>query len=201
MNRTLFLCFALVFTFGVVAGVSATTPKAEIAGISLGMSRVDVRARLQSLGTMEKETRKRQEVWAIKDERISHLLVGYDPDMRVRYVTAIARTGGPRIRYDEVGELKSAERVQNQGNYKLTWQVAARSGHAAYLLIAHGHDPQFLDSYSNQETLSHKKAQDKNGLILCLLFPLCAFWWLWFWGGMSGSNRRPPDPQSGALTY
>ena len=148
MNRALNLCLVLVLSFGVAASVTAATPKPEIMGISLGMSRADARARLQSLGTLERETRKRQEVWAIKNERISHLLVGYDPDMRVRYVTAIARSGGPRIRYDEVADLKSAERVQNQGNYKLTWQVGARSGHSAYLLIAHGHDPQYLDSYS-----------------------------------------------------
>lgn len=148
MNRALILCLVLVLSFGVAASVIAATPKSEIMGISLGMSRADARARLQSIGTLERETRKRQEVWAIKDERVSHLLVGYDPEMRVRYVTALARTGGPRIRYDEVVDLKRAERVQNQGNYKLTWQVGARSGHSAYLLIAHGHDAQFLDSYS-----------------------------------------------------
>lgn len=148
MNRALILCLVVVLTFGVAASVTAATPKSEIMGISLGMSRVDARAHLQSMGKLERETRKRQEVWAIKDERISHLLVGYDPEMRVRYVTAIARTGGPRIRYDEVADLKSADRVQNQGNYKLTWQVGGRSGHSAYLLIAHGHDPRFLDSYS-----------------------------------------------------
>ncbi|HKR15685.1 MAG TPA: hypothetical protein VJT15_26695 [Pyrinomonadaceae bacterium] len=146
MNRVLTLCLVLVLTLGVTAIALAATPKSEIMGISLGMNRADARTRLQSLGTLERETRKRQEVWSIKDERISHVLVGYDPELRVRYVTAIARTGGPRIRYDEVADLKSAERLQNQGNYKLTWQVAARSG--AYLLIAHGHDPQFLDSYS-----------------------------------------------------
>jgi hypothetical protein len=143
MKRALILCLFLVF---VAVSVSAATPKSEIMGISLGMSRADARARLQSMGTLEREARKRQEVWAIKDERISHVLVGYDKEMRVRYVTALARSGGPRIRYDEVADLKTAERAQNQGNYKLTWQVAARSG--AYLLIAHGHDPQFLDSYS-----------------------------------------------------
>ena len=144
MKRT--LCLVFVLMLGVAASVSAATPRSEIMGISLGMSRPDARARLQAMGTLERETRKRQEVWAIKDERVSHVLVGYDPEMRVRYVTAIARTGGPRIRYDEVADLKSAERLQNQGNYKLTWQVAARSG--SYLVIAHGHDPQFLDSYS-----------------------------------------------------
>lgn len=148
MNRLLNPCLVLLLTLGVSAIVFAGTPQPEIMGISLGMSRADARVRLQSLGTLERETRKRQEVWAIKDARVSHLLVGYDPDLRVRYVTAIARTSGPRIRYEEVTDLKGSQREQNQGNYKLTWQSAARSGHTAYVLIAHGRDPQYLESYS-----------------------------------------------------
>ena len=148
MKSTLRHCLVLFVALGVAASVAAATPRDEIMGIALGMSKADARARLQTLGTLERETRKRQEVWAVKDPRVSHLLVGYDPDLRVRYVTAIARSGGPRIRYDEVAELQSAERLNNQGNYKFTWDVAARSGHDAYQLIAHGHDPKYLDSYS-----------------------------------------------------
>jgi hypothetical protein len=117
-------------------------------GISLDMSRDAARARLQAIGNLEKEERKRQEVWAVKDGRISHLLVGYDADNRVRYVTALARTDGPRIRYQEIADLKSAQQSHVQGNHKFTWEVAARRGHVAYLLIARGHDPQYLDSYS-----------------------------------------------------
>ncbi len=117
-------------------------------GVALGMSRDDAVARLKSLGSLEKEDRKRQQVWAIKDPRISHLLVGFDPDFRVRYVTALARVGGPRIRYREIADLKSAQQAQNQGNYKFTWEIEARRGQAAYLIIAHGRDPQYLESYS-----------------------------------------------------
>src|SRR5687767_5286169 len=117
MNRLLNPCLVLLLTLGVSAIVFAGTPQPEIMGISLGMSRADARSRLQSFGTLERETRKRQEVWAIKDARVSHLLVGYDPDLRVRYVTAIARAGGPRIRYEDVADLKSAQREQNQGHY------------------------------------------------------------------------------------
>lgn len=148
MNRLLNLCLLLIVIVSVPVVVFAGTPQPEIMGISLGMSRADARARLQSIGSLERETRKRQEVWTIKDARISHLLIGYDPDLRVRYVTAIARTDGPRIRYEDVADVQSAQREQNQGNYKLTWQIAARSGHSPYHLIAHGRDPHFLESYS-----------------------------------------------------
>src|SRR5687767_961689 len=146
MTRVLTLCLLLAVAAFATAAQAKLRP--EIMGVSLSMSRDDARARLKSLGSLEKEQRKRQEVWAIKDPRISHLLVGYDTEYRVRYVTAIARANGPRIRYDEVAEIKNAQRVNTQGNYKFTWQVAARSGQFAYLLIAHGRDPQYLESYS-----------------------------------------------------
>lgn len=146
MKRAISVCLLIVAC--VVASAAPARLQPEIMGISLGMSRDDARARLQSLGTLEKEARKRQEVWALKDQRISHLLVGYNADFRVRYVTALARAGGPRIRYDEVGDIKTAQRTNTQGNYKFTWQVSARAGQAAYILVAHGRDPQYLDSYS-----------------------------------------------------
>lgn len=95
-------------------------------------------------------------MWAVKDPRISHLLVGYDPENRVRYVTAIARTGGPRIRYQDVADLKSAQQSHLQGNHKFTWQFPAKHGRIAYTIIARGHDPQYLDSYSV------KKLDDKE---------------------------------------
>lgn len=33
-------------------------------------------------GSLEKEERKRQEVWTVTDPRVSHLIVGFDPDLR-----------------------------------------------------------------------------------------------------------------------
>jgi hypothetical protein len=131
-----------------VANAAAGRLQPQIMGIALSMSRDDARARLQSLGSLEREDRKRQEVWAIKDPRISHLLVGYDAENRVRYVTALARTGATRIRYDEVADPKRAQRQQVQGNYRFTWEVEERRGQFAYVVIAHGRDPQYLESYS-----------------------------------------------------
>jgi len=139
---------SLLLVIGILVSAAPARPRPEIMGISLEMSRDDARALLKSIGSLEKEDRKRQEVWAVKDPRISHLLVGYDADYRVRYVTAIARTDGPKIRYQEVADLKSARRAVVQGNHKFTWEIEGRRGHEAFILIARGHDPQYLDSYS-----------------------------------------------------
>lgn len=145
-HRIATLC--LLLAAAVVAHAAASQPRPEIMGISLGMGRDDARKHLKSIGNLEKETRKRQEVWALKDARVSHLLVGYDTNFRVRYVTAIARTGGPRIRYEEFADVKSAQRINTQGNYKFTWEVPAQREQPAYIVIAHGRDPEYLDSYS-----------------------------------------------------
>ena len=139
---------SLLLVISILVSAATARPRPEIMGISLEMSRDDARARLKSIGSLEKEDRKRQEVWAVKDSRISHLLVGYDADYRVRYVTAIARADGPKIRYQEIADLKSARRAVVQGNHKFTWEIEARRGQFAYILIARGHDPQYLDSYS-----------------------------------------------------
>lgn len=142
------ISFSLLLLISILASVATARPRPEIMGISLEMSRDNARARLKSIGSLEKEDRKRQEVWAVKDSRISHLLVGYDAENRVRYVTAIARTDGPKIRYQEIADLKSARRAVVQGNHKFTWEIEGRRGHEGFIVIARGHDPQFLDSYS-----------------------------------------------------
>jgi hypothetical protein len=162
MKRIVTMLLVLFVVIAVCAIFFAATPPPKIMGVSIGMNRTDARAHLQSAGTLERETRKRQEVWAIKDERISHLLVGYDPEFRVRYVTAIARTGGPRVRYEDVADLKSAQREENQGNYKFTWQLAARLGHAEYVMIAHGHDAQYLESYSVKKVDQEGEADEDD---------------------------------------
>jgi hypothetical protein len=141
------LCVFLLLAVGFFASAHPGKPRPEIMGIRLNMSRDDAQARLKAIGNLEKEERKRQEVWAITDPRISHLLVGYDTDYRVRYVTAIARSNA-RITYQEVADVKSAQRQQNQGNYRYTWEVSGRSRQFAYVIMAQGRDRQYLDSYS-----------------------------------------------------
>ena len=142
------LSLSLLLVISVLVSAAPARPRPEIMGISLDMKRDAALARLKSIGNLEREARKKQEVWAVKDARISHLLVGYDAENRVRYVTAIARTDGPRIRYQEVADLKSAQRSDTSGNHKFTWEIEERRGQSAFILIARGHDAQYLDSYS-----------------------------------------------------
>ena len=148
MKTVVLLLLLDLFAAPALANVAGQIPRPEVQGVRLSMSQKEAHARIKKKGSLEKEERKRQEVWALDDRRVSHLIVGFDPEYRVRYVTAIARTGGPRTRYSEVGDLKTADQTSNQGNYKFTWKVGARRGRPAYLVVAHGRDPLHLDSYS-----------------------------------------------------
>ena len=156
---TRLLTISVLLVVGAFASAEAKT-RPEIMGVSLSMSREAALARLKAIGRLEKEERKRQEVWAVNDARVSHLLVGYDTEYRVRYVTAIARAGGPRIRYQDVVDVKHAQRSNNQGNYKFTLEVDARRDRFAYVTIAHGRDPQYLDSYSVKRMDPNEKEID-----------------------------------------
>src|ERR1700752_538710 len=157
MNRVLTSCLLLVVSVYTIVAVEAKG-RGEIMGVSLGVSREAAQQRLKAIGRLEKEERKRPEVWAVNDPRVSHILIGYDPEYRVRYITAIARAGGPRIRYQEVVDVKHAQRSNYQGNYKFT--VEARRGQFAYVTIAHGRDPQYLDSYSVKRVDPNEKEID-----------------------------------------
>ena len=141
------LSLSLLLVISVLVSAASVRPRPEIMGISLDMKRTQALVRLKSIGSLEKDAGKGQEVWAVKDARISHLLIGYDRDDRVRYVTAIARTDGPRIRYHEVADLKSAQRSDTSNNHKFTWAIERPRGES-FILIARGHDAQYLDSYS-----------------------------------------------------
>jgi len=146
IKKAVLVLFLELVVVSAMATVADKSPSPEVLGIRLSMTQKVAHDRMKRKGNLEKEERKRQEVWALTDRRVSHLIVGFDPDYRVRYVTAVARTGAPRIRYSEVGDIQTAKQTSNQGNYKFTWKFAARREHPAYMVVAQGRDPHHLDS-------------------------------------------------------
>lgn len=106
----------------------------DILGVRLDMPRDSVRTTLATVGTFEREERKRQEVWTVRDPRFSSLLIGYDPDWNVRYITAIANTDGTPIAYADVLEVSAADRRSAGETYTYTW----KAGTPPYYVIAIG---------------------------------------------------------------
>jgi hypothetical protein len=122
----------------------------NVLGLRVGMSRDDVHRQLKKMGTLDREARGRQEVWTLSREpRFASVLVGFDADFKVRYVTAIAREGGIPMRYSELASTKDAQVENVSGAYtRYTWELKPVKKHAGYFLIAEGRDPQYLKSFS-----------------------------------------------------
>ncbi|HEY0078554.1 MAG TPA: hypothetical protein VGB73_07890 [Pyrinomonadaceae bacterium] len=152
-SKSIALGLALLFLFSaaVVRDVSAkSSPPSDVLNLRLDMSREEVHRRLEQLGArLEREERGRQEVWTLlREPRFRSVLVGYDPEYKVRYVTAIAREGGRRMRYSEVASLKSAYAQNTIASYNYTWEVKPSKKSEGYFVIVMGRDPQFLTSLS-----------------------------------------------------
>lgn len=66
------LSVSLLLVISVLVSAAAARPRPEIMGISLDMKRDDAVARLKTIGSLEREARKLQEVWAVKDADCAH---------------------------------------------------------------------------------------------------------------------------------
>lgn len=140
----------LLLLFAIPAQVSGRSGQDNVLGLRLGMSRDDVHRRLQTMGTLEREERGRQEIWTLaREPRFSSVLVGFDTDFRVRYVTVIARDHGQRLRYSDLAPIKDARAENANGVYRrYTWEFKPGKKSPGYFLIAEGRDPEFLKSFS-----------------------------------------------------
>lgn len=125
-------------------------PRPEILGVRLGMGRDEARARLQSIGQLEKEERRQQEVWRLNDDAsYGHLIVAYDKGYTaVRFVTAVAKDGGSRVRYSDVIDKARAREDVTPATRTYTQEVAARDGRPGFVVKAIGSDPESLKYYS-----------------------------------------------------
>lgn len=107
----------------------------DILGIRLGMPRDTVRSSLASTARLEREERRRHEVWTVNDHpSYASLIIGYTPEWNVRFVTAVARPDGTPIRYDEVLDTAAAGHRAAGATHTWTWVT----GSPKYYVIAIG---------------------------------------------------------------
>jgi hypothetical protein len=149
MNRTAFTACLLLVLLKACDG-AAPEPRPEILGLRLGMGKEEAHQRLRDLGRLEKEERKQQEVWALSaDPAYSHLIVAFGKeDAAIRFVTAVAKDGGRRVRFADVIDTGKAQhtRAGNSTTYKM--EVSGRDGQPAYTIKAIGNDTEYLKYYS-----------------------------------------------------
>jgi hypothetical protein len=124
------------------------TPPPEILGVRLGMAYPQAHARLTQIGEFKNQD-EGQEVWMLRgDPHYQVLIVGFDRERRVRYVTVLANPKGKAVDYSDLGGVHSATSSGQTGNLAFTWKSQDPKNHIEYLAIAKGGDPHRLVSYS-----------------------------------------------------
>jgi hypothetical protein len=145
MKRAAFLAF-LVLTLSALA--VGKRPAPQILGLRLGMSYTAAHTRLNEIGQFKSED-EGQQVWTLRhDKHYQYLIVGFDGDRMVRYVTVIARPDGQPVNYADVGNLAEATRSGGVGNLRYTWKANDKKGGFEYLAIAKGKDHRHLNRYA-----------------------------------------------------
>lgn len=140
--RKLTFIAALLFAYAVAA--SGPPQISDIAGVRLGMSRDEVRSSLADTARLEREERRRHEVWTLNgDPRFASLIVGYTKEWKVRFVTAVAKPEGAAVKYAEVLDLTAAHHKSAGQSHTYTWTT----GTPEYTIIAIG-GPSRLDYLS-----------------------------------------------------
>jgi hypothetical protein len=132
-------------------GASAANLPGDILGINIGMNKADAVRRLEEVAVFERDERKRQQVWRTKDEaRFSHVAVGYDEKERVRYITAFVdkAKATERLRFSDIGDLSAAKKEIVEPHQRYIWDVPAKDGKPAYMIVANGDEPELVSIYS-----------------------------------------------------
>jgi hypothetical protein len=148
--------------FSVAPLAAARQPAPQILGLRLGMSYDQAHVRLNDIAQFKSED-EGQQVWTLThDQRYQYLIIGFDRDRHVRYVTALARPEGKPVSYAEVGDLAHATRTGGPGNLRYTWRVRDKEGRLEYLVIAKGKDQRHLDRYAIKRLGVASEREDRD---------------------------------------
>jgi len=137
-------------------------PPPEILGIRLGMTYSQARANLSTIAQFKNED-EGQEVWTLRnDSHYETLIVGFDRERRVRYVTVLASPQRRAVDYSEIADVHRAISSGQPGNLVFTWKARDPKSHIDYLVIAKGSDPHRLSSYSIKRVGVQNEEEDEE---------------------------------------
>lgn len=127
---------------------SAQEVQRQILGIHLNLAKDEVHTRLNEIGSFVRNERKSQEIWQVRDQSFSHLIVAFGKNGKLRFVTAVARGGedAKRVPYGEIGNLEKARQAGDPSikNFNYEWDLPSHSDGPRTLVSARGRDPAFL---------------------------------------------------------
>jgi len=134
------LCLAALAT---PIAAHAKPPADNLLGLRLGMDDREVRARLTKLGKPITKLDSPKQTWSLRDRRYETVVLRFGSDWHLQWMTVFARPKGTKVRYRDIGDLKSAHR---SGTYIYTWTLPSKGRPTA--ITARGTDPNYLSSVS-----------------------------------------------------
>lgn len=103
MSRAAYFAF-LILSLSTFAVGKQPAPAPQILGIRLGMSYNQAHTRLNEIGKFKSED-EGQQVWTLAhDKHYQYLIIGFDRDRNVRYVTVLARPDGEPVNLHRRGK-------------------------------------------------------------------------------------------------
>ncbi len=152
MQKIIPIAVLLCVTAALPAGAAESKPVRELLGLRLEMARPEAEKRLQALGKLERNERRGQEIWKVRDERFSHVIVAFTAEGEMRFVTAVAREDkeAKRVPYSFVGDVQTARQAGDEAikNFNYEWNLPPQGKSPATMVIARGRDPKFLTTAS-----------------------------------------------------
>ncbi len=157
MGKRLLTCLILLAVGAVAATARATAPgpRGDVLGVRVGMTEEEVRRVLGGVGRELVGQDTKSQVWEVRDRQISHVILKYGRDRRVRSVTAQAHASDGkatrRMRYAEVGDTRRAFRRPPAGekhNFVYSWAVEPQGASPGYVVVARGSHPKYLTTFS-----------------------------------------------------
>ena len=145
--RPLFLALPVLAGLALLSTPArAKSPPHEILGVSIGMSSDDAMKHLFDVGKPTKDEsgpHGAKQIWQLDHPRFSYLIVSYDGDQKVAWLTAFVKKTGKPMRYRDVGNLKDA---RLQGKYFYFWNV--KEDGEEFVVRAAGTDSEKLETLS-----------------------------------------------------
>jgi hypothetical protein len=147
-----FLLTGVTALVWISASASAADVQRQILGIDLTLGKDEVHKRLSEIGSFSRAERKSQEIWQVRDQSFSHVVVAFKKSGKLRFVTAVARedTDAKRVPYGAIGNLEKARQAGDPGinNFNYEWELPAHSDSPRTLVSTRGRDPTFLTTWT-----------------------------------------------------
>ncbi|GAC1654171.1 MAG: hypothetical protein NVS9B15_14830 [Acidobacteriaceae bacterium] len=119
--KTISLCLLLLGA----ASAQERRPETSLRGIRIGESQAEVKQALAKSADLQREE-EGQQVWKLRsDADADFVLVGYDTEHRIRYVTLVAKKDRS-LRCDVLGDIAKAQSEGKPGNMHFSAPVGDR---------------------------------------------------------------------------